>query len=105
MNFGNRRIEASNAPELDSFCQSRVESALILSFDKPQSIVSNELLLHVHFKQHEVQGRRTKHSIHLKLVFPGKTVVASESGWQPVKVLQRALNVLERESIESVKRR
>lgn len=105
MNFGKRRIEVSSAPELDSFCQSKVESALSFSFDKLQSIVSNELLLHAHFKQHEVQGKRTKHSVHLKLVFPGKTIVASESGWQPVKVLQRALNVLERESIESVKGR
>jgi ribosome-associated translation inhibitor RaiA len=105
MNFGKRRIETSNVPKLDSFSLGKVESALSLSFDKLQTAVSNELLLHAHFKQHEVQGKRTKHSVHLKLVFPGKTVVASESGWQPVKVLQKALNVLEREAIESVKRR
>ena len=105
MNFEGRKIEASNLPELDSFDKSKIESALILSFDKLQKITNNELLLHAHFKQHETDGAKTKHSVHLKLTIPGRTFVASETGWVLVSVLQKALNVLERETVESVKRR
>ena len=104
MNFGERKIEASNLPELDSFDKSKVESALILSFDKLQKITNNEMLLHAHFKQHESEGTKTKHSVHLKLSIPGRVFVASETGWALVQVLQKALEVLERETIESVKR-
>ncbi len=105
MNFGNRRIDASNLPKLDSFANARLETALNFSFDKLQKVVNNEMLLHAHFKQHEAQGNRTKHSVHLKLSFPGKTVVASESGWNPINTLQASLKTLEREAIESAKRR
>ncbi len=105
MDFGDRKIDASNLPELDSFDKSKVESALILSFDKLQKITNNEMLLHAHFKQHESEGAKTKHSVHLKLSIPGMTFVASETGWTLVPVLQKALSVLERETVESVKRR
>ena len=104
MNFGGRKIEASNAQSLDGFEKSRVETALSLSFDKLMKIAGTELLLHVHFKQHEAQGRRKKHTVHLKLVLPGKTFVSSQTGWSPVDVLQEALASIERQTIESVKR-
>ena len=104
MDFGDRKIEASNLPELDGFNKSKAESALILSFDKLQKLVNNQVLLHVHFKRHETGGKRAKHSVHVKLGLPGKTLVASESGWNVVNVLQKALKALEREAIESVKR-
>ncbi len=104
MDFEGRKIEASNLPELDSFDKSKVESALILSFDKLQKVTNNEMLLHAHFKQHESEGSKTKHSVHLKLSIPGVTSVASGSGWILVPVLQKALNVLERKTVESVKR-
>ena len=105
MDFEGRKIEASNLPELDSFDKSKAESALILSFDKLQKIANNQILLHAHFKQHETGGTKTKHSVHLKLSIPGRTFVASETGWILVTVLQKALRALEREAIESVKRR
>jgi len=104
MNFGNRRIEASNLPELDSFALGKIELALNLSFDKLQRIVNNEMLFHAHFKKHEREGKRAKHSVHLKLSIPGKTLVSSETGWNPVNVLQKALGNLERETIRLVKR-
>lgn len=105
MNFGGRRIEVSNAPELDGFEEAKVVSSLSLSFDKLHRVLGKEPFLRVHFKAHEVQGRREKHSVHLRLVFPGKGFVASESGWQPLRVLQSALRALERETLEFVKRR
>jgi len=100
-----RNIQISNMPEFDSFEKARAESALSLSFDKLQRIANNELLLNVHFKQNEGQGRKIKHEVHLKLSLPGKTLVASEAGWNSVNVLQAALNTLEREATKSVKRR
>ena len=105
MNFENRNIEVSSLPEIDSFEKSKIESALILSFDKIARVVNNELLLHAHFKQHKNEGPKVKHSVHLKLTFPGKTTVASESGWELLKILQIALNNLERETVESIKKR
>ena len=104
MNFESRKIEVSNLPEIDSFDKSKVESALIFSFDKLQKVINNEMLLHAHFKQHETDGTKTKHTVHLKLSIPGNTFVASETGWILVSVLQKALSVLERETVESVKR-
>ncbi len=104
MNFQDRTIEASNLPKLDSFEKSKMQTALLLSFGRLQKLVNNQVLLHVHFKQHKATGRRAKHSVHLKLSFPGKTFIASESGWNAVNVLQKALKALEREAIESVKR-
>ena len=104
MDFEGRKIEASNLPEIDSFDKSKIESALILSFDKLQKITTNEMILHAHFKQHETDGTKTKHTVHLKLSIPGNTFVASETGWILVSVLQKALSVLERETVESVKR-
>ena len=100
----NGNIQVSNMPKLDSFEEEKLKTTLAKSFDKLQKIVSNEILLHVHFKRHNATGRRAKHSVHLKLSLPGKTLVASESGWNTVNVLQKALKALEREAIESVKR-
>jgi ribosome-associated translation inhibitor RaiA len=105
MNFGERKIEASNLPELDSFEKSKVESALIASFDKMQKIVNKEMLLNAHFKQHEAEGTRKKSSVHLKLNFPGKTIVSSDSGWDVLAVLQNALKMLERATLSSAKKR
>ncbi|MFA4856155.1 MAG: hypothetical protein WC634_06270 [archaeon] len=105
MNFGERKIEASNLPELDSFEKSKIESALIASFDKIYKIVNKEMLLNAHFKQHEAEGTRKKSSVHLKLSFSGKTIVASDFGWDVLSVLQNALKTLERETLSSVKRR
>jgi len=105
MNFGERKIEASHLPELDSFEKSKIETALSLSFDLLQKIANNEILLHAHFKQHKPEGKKVKSTVNLKLVIPGRTIVASESGWELVGTLQAALKVLERETVESVKRR
>jgi ribosome-associated translation inhibitor RaiA len=105
MNFSGRKIEVSDLPELDSFQKSAVENSICASFDKLKRIVDNEILLNVHFKRHQVEGKRAKHSVHLKLSLPGRPVVASESGWNPVSVLQKALKVLEREVVKGVKRR
>ena len=104
MDFKQRKIEVSGLPELDSFEKGKIESALIASFDRIQKVVNNELFLNSHFKQHETGGKRTKNSVHLKLSFPGKTVVSSESGWSLVNVLQASLKTLEREAITSVKK-
>ena len=105
MNFGRRKIQVSNLPELDGFEESKVEGVLRISFDKLQRLVNNEMLLSAHFKQHEADGKRAKSSVHLKLGIPGKTIIASETGWNPINVLQAALNVLERETVEYLKRR
>lgn len=99
-----RNIQVSNLPKLDSFEEERLETALTKSFDKLQKVLNNQVLLHVHFKRHNATGRRAKHSVHLKLSLPGKTLVASESGWNAVNVLQKALKALERAATESVKR-
>ncbi len=105
MNFLERKIEVSNLPELDSFQKSAMQNSICVSFDKIRKIVDNEILLKAHFKQCMSSGKRTKHSVHLNLSFPGRPVVASESGWEPVSVLQKALKVLEREVVKDVKRR
>lgn len=105
MDFSGRNIEASDLPELDSFEKSKIASALILAFDKIEKKVNNDLLLHAHFKQHDDGGRRTKHTVNLKLSLPGHTFVASETAWGCVDSLQKALKVLEREAVEGLKRR
>ena len=105
MNFEDRKIEVSKLPKVDSFEGGKIESSLCLSFDKIKRVANNDILLHVHFKQHESDGKRAKHSVHLKLSLPGKVLVASETDWNLMAALQKALNVLEREATESVKRR
>lgn len=104
MNFGNRLIETSNLPDIDTFEEKTLESAFSKSFDKLRTIVKNDLRLHAHFKRHEVEGKKTKHSVHLKLSFPGKTVVASESGWSLPNIAQKALKALERETLKALKK-
>ncbi len=104
MNFGTRKIEASDLPDLDSFEEQKLRAALEKSFDRLKAVVHNEMALHVHFKQHEVEGQKTKHSIHLKLSFPGKTIVSSESGWILPGVAQKALEALERETLKALKK-
>ena len=105
MDFEGRKIEASDLPELDSFEKSKVRSALILAFDKIQKKVNNEIFLHAHFKQHEEDGGRSKHTVNLKLTLPGRSFVASETEWVCVDALQKALKVLEREAVEGLKKR
>ncbi len=101
MDFGGRKIEASGIPDLDEFEKSIIQSSLIGAFDKMQPRQSGEILLHAHFKEHESEGKRAKYTVHLKLVSPGKTFVASEVGWKPVDVLQKTIKALEREAAES----
>jgi len=102
--FTKRNIQISDLPGLDSFEEQKLKQALEKSFDRLQNIVHNELSLHVHFKQHEVEGRKAKHSVHLKLSFPGKTIVASESGWLLPGVAQKALEAIERETLKALKK-
>jgi hypothetical protein len=102
--LSNRNIEISNIPELDAFEEEKVKTALKKSFDRLKAIVHNELTLHVHFKQHEVEGQKAKHSVHLKLSFPGKTIVASEFGWLLPGVVQKSLEALERETFKALKK-
>ena len=98
-----RNIQVSNAPELGGIELTEINNALVLSYDKLQRIVNNELQIALHFKEAHASGRRAQHEVHLRLTFPGKTVVASETGWNAVSTVQKALHVLERETIESVK--
>ena len=105
MDFQGRGIEASDFPDLDSFEKARAESALILAFDKIQKRVKNDVFLHAHFKQHEVEGKRVKYTVNLKLSFPGGVFVASETAWGCVDSLQGALKVLEREVVKGLDRR
>ncbi len=100
-----RNIQVAGMPRLDSFELGKINNALALTYDKLQKIVGNRMLLVLHFKECHKEGRREKHSVHLRLSFPGKTVVATETGWSPVPAVQSALHVLERETIESVKAR
>lgn len=101
MDFGGRKIEATDIPDLDVFEKSKIQASLIGAFDKMQARAGKEILLHAHFKEHEGEGKRAKCTVHLKLVAPGKTFVASEFGWKPVDVLQKAIKALEREAAES----
>ena len=103
-NFGDRKIQVSNAPGFDGVEESEISNALCVAYDKLQRIINNELLLSLNFKSHDV-GKKIEHEVHLKLSFPGKTVIASESGWVVVGLVHKALHVLERETIEAVKGR
>jgi len=100
-----RNIQVVNAPKLNSFDLSKINSALDAAYDKLQKIVANKMLLVLHFKESRKEGRRENYGIHLRLSFPGRTLVASETGWDVVATVQKALHVLERETVESVKRR
>ena len=104
MSFDGRKIQVSCLPELDSFEKSKAESALVACFDKLNLLVKNDVLLNAHFKQHETGGKRAKHSVHLKLSLPGKTLVASDSGWELLSALQSALKTLERETKDFLKK-
>jgi len=105
MDFGGRKIEASDIPDLDEFDKSIIQTSLCNAFDKMQPRQGGEILLHAHFKKHESEGKRAKYTVHLKLATPGKTFVASEFGWKPIDVLQKTIKALEREATESRQKR
>lgn len=99
-----RAIQIINLPAIDSIDREKINSTILTSYDKLQKIINVLPLLVVHFKQHEREGARKKHSIHLRLNFAGATIISNETGWDLVSTLQKALSYLERETIKALKK-
>ncbi len=99
-----RNIQVSNLPDVDEIDKAKIDLALSSSYDKLAKVVNNRVLLRAHFKAYKKQGSRKKHSVQLHLSVPGVELVASESDWNLITALQKALSNLEREAIEKVKK-
>lgn len=100
----NRNIQITDLPEIDEIDKARALYSLALCYDKIQRIVSNELHMHVHFKQQRKAGIRKQHAVNLKVSYPGKTLVSKASGWQLLTVLQTAIKTIDRETVNAIKR-
>jgi len=99
-----RNIQISGLPEIDEIDRAKVLYSLALCYDKIQRLVSNEVLMHAHFKQQRKKGLRRQHDIKLKISYPGKTLVSNAKDWQLITTLQSAIKAIEREAIASVKK-
>lgn len=99
-----KNIQIADLPDVDSIDKAKIDSTLANCYDKLQKFLNNEMLLKAHFKEHEVTGKRRKQSIHLHLSAPGIKVIASETGWNLITTLQKAVSTLERETVKKVKR-
>lgn len=97
-----RNIQIVDLPELDAIERERINNAILSHYDKLQSIINNRIRLIVHFKQHNVTGKRRKYGIHSRLSFSGSIVVSNQSGWILVSTLQRALIELERAALKEI---
>jgi hypothetical protein len=100
-----RNIQVVDAPDLDSFDLSKINNSLAIAYDKLQRIANNDISMVLHFKEYNTAGRREKFSIHLRLAFPGNNVVASAVSWKAPDAVQQALRILERETVELIKRK
>jgi ribosome-associated translation inhibitor RaiA len=99
-----RKIQTSGLHAVGEIDRAKIMSVLSAFYDKIERIVNNELLLRAHFKAHEKEGARRKHSAHLRLSVPGFEIAATAVGWNILTALQEAVSKLEREALKRVKR-
>ena len=96
-----RNIQLSNAPEFTEPDKKRVMRTLNAFYDKAAKILHTEdLMLLIHFKSHEKEGMRKKHSVHAKLDAPGFSANAKGHSWNYLTALQDALEALMKEIIK-----
>ncbi|MBN1941071.1 MAG: hypothetical protein JW772_02715 [Candidatus Diapherotrites archaeon] len=101
----NRNIQFSSLPEIDEIDKDILMSSVFLSYDKLEKIAKGEVLLHLHFKHSRAKGLRKRHSVHAKISLPGKTILAKADDWKLLTAVQTALRILERESLNYLKRK
>ena len=101
----NRNIRTIGLPDFDEVDAAELQNSMEKTYDKLLQIVGEEIQLVLHFKDYNKGGAKTKHSVHARLVSGGKTTSAQEVGWKAVGTAQKALKVLERETIEKSKKR
>ncbi|HLD58414.1 MAG TPA: CBS domain-containing protein [archaeon] len=99
-----RNIQIANFPQVDEIDRAKIMGSIFIFYDKIAMVFPGEFLLHVHFKEHGKLGTRKKHTVHLKLVLAGKTVVASAFDWKLLTAVQSAIESLEREARDKIKR-
>ncbi len=98
-----RNIQIVGAPDVDEIDAAKINSTIESTYDKISTILSNELLFVVHFKQHSSDGLRRKHSIKLRASVPGLNFVASSWDWKLITALQKTINSLMREVKSEIK--
>jgi ribosome-associated translation inhibitor RaiA len=80
-------------PKMDEIDSGLFEKAVESFFEKIGS--DSELVLSL--KDYAKGGLRVQHELHAKVFINGKTFFAEEKGWKLLGVIQKALDVLEKE--------
>ncbi len=96
-----RNIQVANPPELDEIDAAKVNDTINNSYDRIKRTLGGNCLLVVHFKQHQKEGSRTKHSVHVRASGPNANAKAEHASWNAITSVQEALSELERELREA----
>ncbi len=100
-----KNIQIAKMPVVDEIDKAEIMGFIDKVYDKIARLVPGEFSLHVHFKSHEKGGARKKHTVHLKLVTPKKTIVSKAVDWKLLIAVKNAASSLERETIDFAKRK
>ncbi|MBS3062616.1 MAG: CBS domain-containing protein [Candidatus Diapherotrites archaeon] len=90
-----RNIQWVHKPELDSFEEAKVDSALAEFYDKAEKRLETDIRLEAHFKAFHAQGKRKQYLLRLRLFWAGKLAEATKEEWSPLTVVQKAIKALE----------
>lgn len=90
---------------MDSFEKAKAETRAFSTFRKLSKITKHpDTSLSIHAKEHEIEGKRKKYTIHSRLVCPGNSFDATFEEWNLMSAIQRSLEALEKEVIKKMKR-
>jgi hypothetical protein len=87
---------------LDGFESRKLHDTLAHYAERLERIVHNTVELVTHLKAYDKAGERRKFSVHLRMTYPGATIVSDKKDdWNALTAVQRSLDALE----EQVKHR
>jgi len=100
-----RNIQSSNLPRFDEIDRATFDNAMNSLYDKAEILLHNDILVSAHFKELSASGARHKYDVSIRLNSAGKLFMATESGWNALTCVQKAVSSVEREIKKFVERR
>jgi hypothetical protein len=97
-------IQVSHFPDMDSIDKSMAMDALSKAYEKLARFAPAEPMLRADFKC-ATKGGKPHYAVHLHFSSAGVNISESESGWNVLSILQKALHTLEQSAMRMLKKR
>jgi len=90
-------VEITNVEILDGKERETADRLIDEYYSKIQRMIKNDLLLKVHFKEYDKDGKKKKYSINAEAIFSGKMISSSSWDWDLARAIHKSMKKIENE--------